>query len=77
MGARADLVIDETSILQFHDRNDLLVALNTCTFGRLHKYATFIAFRNSGNDMLNFAPSTRRQRSFRKQEWTSIAIRYK
>jgi hypothetical protein len=29
MGARANLVIDETSILQFRYRNYLLIALNT------------------------------------------------
>jgi hypothetical protein len=75
IGARADLVIDETSILQFRHWNNLLIALNTCACRRLHEYETFIAFRNSRNDMLNFPPSTSWQRSFWKQKRTSVAIR--
>jgi hypothetical protein len=76
IGACADLVIDETSVLQFRYLNNLLIARNTYLCGRLHEYETFIAFLYSRNDMLNLPPSASRQRSFGKQKWTSVAIRY-
>jgi hypothetical protein len=75
MAARADLVIDEPSILQFRHRNDLLIALSRLVCGRLDKYQIFTAFCRSSNDMLNGPSSTSWQRSFCKQEWTSVTIR--
>jgi hypothetical protein len=55
MSSRADLVIDETAILQFRYWSNLLIALNTCACGRLQEYETFVACRDSCNDMLNLS----------------------